>query len=308
MSIHEKKSKNFLQKKSTYIIGLIILLLIIGIPVVTGANKPKVNPNYYTATKLDLQKYIKDSSSLQPNDIRKVSGQTGAKITEILVKAGSDVTQGQVIAKTDFNGKITEIKSPIAGTVVKLNYNVEETVGQNEIFQVADLTSLKIVSTVSANEINNVKVDQTVKIKINSLDSEKEYDGKVTTVENFSNLNAANEYSSNYRVTIKLNEKPVNAITGMKASVVIYGDKQDNAIVVENNRILQKGDGAKYIKRVDWINKDQNLFTLRETKVTTGLEGDKVTEIISGVNEGDQIAQINDNSVPTPGFSLIPPR
>jgi multidrug efflux pump subunit AcrA (membrane-fusion protein) len=305
MSSHSHK-KPFFKRTSTYIYGAIaLIILFVAVPFATGANRTKATPNYFTTFKTDLQKTIKDSSVLESNDIGKVSGQNGAKVSELLVNVGGDVTAGQVVARLDQNGKTIDLTAPIAGTVVKLNYQAGENLGQSELLQIADNSSYRITSTVSTNEIASVKADQTVKVKIKTLDSEKDYDAKVENVQNYAHLTTSGDYSSTYQVRIKLSEKPVGAVTGMKANVVIYGDKKDNALVVENNLIFQKADGSKYVKLVDWINKDQNLFTLRDTKITTGLENDKYTEVLTGLNEGDQITTPTDTSKPT-GPSFLP--
>jgi multidrug efflux pump subunit AcrA (membrane-fusion protein) len=309
MSTTEKKSKNFFQKKSTYIvIGLVVLASIIIIPIIRRASQPQTTQNYYTVYKTDLQKLVKDTSGLEPLDIRKVSGQNGSKVTEILVGIGEEVSAGQVVAKLDLNGKTTEVKSPIKGNLVKLNYKVEETIAQSELFQVADYSNFIVNANVSSSEINNIKIGQTAKLKINNIDSEKDFNGKVTNIQNFSSIDNAGEFSSNYRVKVQLDEKPAGTISGMKARVTIYADKQDNALVVENTRLFQKADGSSYGKRVDWINKDQNLYTLREVTVTTGLETDTYTQILSGLNDGDQLASSKDTLRTNTGPSFLPPR
>jgi multidrug efflux pump subunit AcrA (membrane-fusion protein) len=310
MSNSEKNhhKKPFFKRRSVQIIaGILLAIFIIGGIVV--ANQPKVDPNtqYFVAYKSDIQKYIKDSSVLEPLDIRKISASSGSKITEILVTNGSAVTAGQVIAKVDFNGKVSDITSPIAGTLVKSTYEVGENIGQVEAFQVADNSNFKLVTKVSSSEINSIKVDQVVKIKIKAIDSETEYIGKVTVIDAFAELNSQDELSSTYNVRIKLDEKPLKAVAGMKANVTIYGAKQEKALVVNNDLIIQKSDGSKYIKLVEWIDKDKNISTIREIKITTGIESDTKTEILTGVNDGDKIAKPTDEAKLRP-FSLIPPR
>jgi multidrug efflux pump subunit AcrA (membrane-fusion protein) len=284
---------------------LAIILLAVGINQL-GFFKPKQKPNYFTVFKSDLQKYVKDSSILEPNELRKVSAPNGSKVSELFVTGGKEVNGGQLIAKVEQGDRTINITSPITGVIVKSNYVVGEYVNQTELFQVADNTNFKVTATVSTSEINAVKVDQLVRVKIKTIDTEKEYDATVISVNANTSLSKSNEFTSNYDVKIKLNEKPKNAITGMKVNVTIYGDKRESAILVENNLIFQKSDGSKYIRLVDWINKDQNIFALKDTKITTGLEGEKYTEVLTGVNDGEQITTPNDKSVVKPGFSLVP--
>jgi multidrug efflux pump subunit AcrA (membrane-fusion protein) len=307
MSNQEKKSGSFFQGKLKYLIGLFVLLAIAGLGLgYLGVLTPKSKSTYFTVYKADLQKYIKDSTVLAPNDIRKVSAPTGSKITENLVKTGSEVTAGQVVAKAEQGGKTIDLISPINGVVVKQNYQTGESSDQQEVFQVADMSGFRLTSVVSSSEINAVKIDQQVKVKIKVVDSETEYDAKVTSIEPFASYQSNNELSSNYNVRIKLNDKPKGAVTGMKANVTIYGDKKESAVLVENNLIFQKSDGSKYVRVVTWINKDQNIFSLKDTKITTGLEGDKFTEVLTGVSDGEQITTPNDKTVTKPGFSLLP--
>jgi multidrug efflux pump subunit AcrA (membrane-fusion protein) len=263
---------------------------------------------YYSVEKGDIQKYFKDTSVIEPLDIRKVSAQNGSKISDFLFETGSTVSAGQVVAKIDTNGRITDLVSPIAGTVVKINYLTGESISQNEVFQVADISNFKIKSTVSASEISGVKKDQTVKVKIKAIDTETEYDAKVSKVEQFSALNSNNEFSSNYNVEVILNSKPAGAVNGMKANIVIRGESKDNITKIENKLIFQKSDGSKYVKRVDWINKDQNIFSLRDVKVEIGLEGDDYTEITDGLSSGDELVDPEVQTNQSTPFSFLPSR
>jgi multidrug efflux pump subunit AcrA (membrane-fusion protein) len=308
MSTTSKNTKDFFKRKSTYILGVIILIVIIvgGGLVNNSRNSPK--NVYYSVEKGDIQKYFKDTSVIEPLDIRKVSAQNGSKISDFLFETGSTVSAGQVVAKIDTNGRITDLVSPIAGTVVKINYLTGESISQNEVFQVADISNFKIKSTVSASEISGVKKDQTVKVKIKAIDTETEYDAKVSKVEQFSALNSNNEFSSNYNVEVILNSKPAGAVNGMKANIVIRGESKDNITKIENKLIFQKSDGSKYVKRVDWINKDQNIFSLRDVKVEIGLEGDDYTEITDGLSSGDELVDPEVQTNQSTPFSFLPSR
>ncbi|MGL4759370.1 MAG: efflux RND transporter periplasmic adaptor subunit [Patescibacteria group bacterium] len=292
------KTQNFFAKYKYWIIGLVLLgLLFGGLALQRSRNNTK--PDYYNIQKSSLQKTITDSATLEPIDTRKVGAQQGSKINELLVKEGDSVNAGQLIARLEQNSRSTDVTTPINGVVTKINYKAGENTSQNELFQVSDISGFLLKTTVSASDINNIEIGNEVKVKIKALSSEKEYPATVKEIQKFSSLNSSNEYLANYNVLVSLTNKPEDALMGMKANLNIYGKKVENALIVENKRIFQKADGSKYLKLVDWVNKENNIFSKKDIKITTGLEADQYTEVLSGINEGDTIAMPNDNSQAT---------
>jgi HlyD family secretion protein len=286
------KTQKPFYKRWLVVIPVIIVIasLFFVVPFLTGANnRNNQNLDTYTVTKNTIQKTVSDSSRLEPVDLRKIWASSGSKIVEVKVKTNSSVTAGQVLATVEFNGRNTDLTSPITGTVTQINYLAGEVQqNQTEFMQIADLSNFKINVSVNENDINSVRENQNAKVRIKPISLDKEFDGSVSLVPQVSEKST----SGNYNVTVVTTSKPQDARAGMKANVTITADKKDSVLAVPTERIFQKGDG-NYVKLIDWINKDQGIFSLRDIKVETGLSSDTMTEITKGINEGENIALPN---------------
>ena len=70
----------------------------------------------------------------------------------------------------------------------------------------------------------------------------------------------------------------------MFADVIFHTDGSDNAIVVPTQAILTKND-TQYVFAVE-----ENIA--KQVEVETGLTGSGVTEIVSGLSQGQQIVTV----------------
>jgi HlyD family secretion protein len=270
-------------RKPLFIIVLFLVLGGILFAVFTNGKSRTSQSNLtpYTVTKENLTKTISGSGKLEAIDQRKVSAQTGSYIKEIQTEVGSVVTAGQLLARTTQQEITTDIISPIDGTIVSSNYKPGEIVGQDELFVVANISNFKTTISVSEFDVNSLTKDQKVKLKIKSISSDKEYDGLVKSI-------GISSENSNYSVQISLIEKPQNTRIGLVVNSIITAEKKENVITVPSDRVFKQGD-SYYVRELDWINQDQNLYSLKNIKITKGLETDDKIEVLTGLNEGDTI-------------------
>jgi HlyD family secretion protein len=99
--------------------------------------------------------------------------------------------------------------------------------------------------------------------------------------------------NGSYQVQITFNEKPLNAKIGLATTSVITADKKENVLTVPVDRVFKQGD-SYFVREVEWINKDQNIYSLKNIKITKGIENDDKIEVLTGLNEGDTLALEND--------------
>ena len=95
---------------------------------------------------------------------------------------------------------------------------------------------------------------------------------------------AANMQTKLYTVTITVPAETSGLLSGMFADVTFRTDTSANTIVVPTEAILTSGD-TQYVFVVE-------NGAARYVEVTTGLTGNGVTEITSGLTAGEQLVTV----------------
>jgi multidrug efflux pump subunit AcrA (membrane-fusion protein) len=84
-----------------------------------------------------------------------------------------------------------------------------------------------------------------------------------------------------YQVTIDFPDQPMGIRSGMTADIVIETEKKQDILRVAKSAV-EVVDGAETVRVV-------KNGKIENRKITIGLAGDEYLEIISGLNEGDQV-------------------
>jgi len=95
---------------------------------------------------------------------------------------------------------------------------------------------------------------------------------------------SANPQLGLYGVTLSVPAEVTGLLPGMFADVTFHADSRENTIVIPTQAI-QSNDGVQYVYVVE-----DNAAVY--TEVTTGLVGNGVTEILSGLEEGDALVTV----------------
>ncbi|MDD4096083.1 MAG: HlyD family efflux transporter periplasmic adaptor subunit [Oscillospiraceae bacterium] len=146
--------------------------------------------------------------------------------------------------------------------------------------------TLELVVNVDEMEIAGITVGKTCRIFVPALEGQ-EFDGTVIRV---SQAAVNTDGLSRYPVTVSI-ENPTGVLSGILSGMTARAD----ILVVENTGVLlvpaqavQVIDGKKYVSVVDSIDdNDQTMQEGRLVEIQTGLSSGSMTEIISGLQEGD---------------------
>jgi len=85
----------------------------------------------------------------------------------------------------------------------------------------------------------------------------------------------------NYETTLSLDTQQEGIKSGMTADIVVETNKKENVLMIPIN-VIEKIDG---LERVQVKNGKQ----IEDRIIQTGLEGNDYAEVISGLNEGEEI-------------------
>jgi RND family efflux transporter MFP subunit len=166
--------------------------------------------------------------------------------------------------------------APFDGVVTAVNVVAGQT-ASGAAMTIADLDNLEIVVDMSEVDVNQLATGQQVEITLDAL-TDATLHGAVTQI---APAGALSSGVVSYPVTVALTDTAGGVKTGMTANLSIITAHSENVLTVPN-------------RAVRTVNK-QKVVTLLvngqqvQTPVEVGMSSDSLTEIVSGVNEGDVV-------------------
>jgi multidrug efflux pump subunit AcrA (membrane-fusion protein) len=180
------------------------------------------------------------------------------------------------------------IKSPIKGTVTKVNYEVgEEPVAGKPVISLLGENNFEIEVDISESDIAKVKVGDLAAITLDAFGEQINFPAKVYFIEPAETVIQEVIY---YKVKVEFDRESeeyktngLNIKSGMTANIIITTAKKENILIMPNRGIIEKSDGGKFARILI-----KNKIT--EAPVIIGLRGDGgMVEALSGVKEGDEV-------------------
>ena len=178
------------------------------------------------------------------------------------------------------------IKSPIAGTVTRVNTTAGKLASSNisdPAFVIENIDDLQMEVKVSEYDISSIKLGQSATITAEVLGN----DTVTGTVSHISPTGEAKETGSNSMVipvTIDIDKGDSYLIAGVTAKATILIDKREGVLAVPIDAVLEDANsGESYV----FVINDESK--LEKKVVEVGLEGDLYVEIANGLTEGQQV-------------------
>lgn len=221
-----------------------------------------------------------------------------AKNTLAAAKASIDEAQSQVKtaqisvndAKTNLN--YTQILSPMDGVIVSVPVSVGQTVNSNQtsptIVQVADLSKMLIKLEVSEGDIAQVKEGQSIRFTT-LAEPNHPYNSQIDTVDpaltTLTDNNYTEESGNTEAIYYYANALVDNAENKLRIGMTVQGQiniaKRENVLTVPTSTLKKRGEET--FVQVLKNNK------VEEKTVQTGLADGQYTEVLSGIDEGEQV-------------------
>ncbi|MDD4531694.1 MAG: HlyD family efflux transporter periplasmic adaptor subunit, partial [Candidatus Pacebacteria bacterium] len=174
------------------------------------------------------------------------------------------------------------IYAPIDGVVTKVNKKKGELINSSEAMIELLSPHYEIKVDVPETDVVKVKVGDEAEITLDALGSDIKFKGKVLTVDPASTEIQDVVY---YKVKVAIEDSGNQTIKpGMTADVLVGTDRKDNVVFISSRALLTRsGTDEKYVR----VLKDG---AVEERTVKLGLKADDgKTEVISGLNEGEEI-------------------
>lgn len=180
-----------------------------------------------------------------------------------------------VLENVDAAGNVI---SPIAGTVVTLNAAEGGFVSASmPVAVINGVDVMKVEVSVSEALVPKLAQGDEVDVSISSLGVETV--GNITGIQK-----SADVQTKLYTVTVSLGEDIDGLLAGMFADVSFRTDTSADAVVIPSQAV-QTSNNVPYV----FVVEDN---TARYQQVETGLSGNGITEITSGLEEGQQVVTV----------------
>ena len=168
--------------------------------------------------------------------------------------------------------------APLSGTLATMNA-VEGSYISNSLplAVVNGGGAMRVTASVSETLVPQLAIGDTAEVTASAIG--QTFSAVIRSVER-----AANAQTKLYTVTLTVPEEVEGLLPGMFADVVFRTNVSENTIVVPSDAILTSED-TQYV----FVAEDG---TARYTEITTGLTGTGVTEVLTGLTEGQQLVVV----------------
>lgn len=168
--------------------------------------------------------------------------------------------------------------APMSGTLVTMNAVENSFISNSLPLAVIDgADQMKVTASVSEVLVPKIAAGDSATVYVSAID--QTFEATIRSVER-----AANAQTRLYTVTLTVPADVGGLLSGMFADVTFHTDVSEGAIVIPTEAILTSGD----IQYVYVVENDAAKYV----EVTTGLTGSGVTEVISGLTEGQQLVTV----------------
>lgn len=199
-----------------------------------------------------------------------------AQMEAAIQSAKSGLEQlNMVLDNVDMSGNVI---APISGTLATMNAVENSYISNSMPLAVIDgPEQMKVTASVSEALVPKLSAGGTAEVYVSALD--KSFSATIRSVER-----AANFQTKLYNVVLTVPADVTGLLSGLFADVTFRTDGSDNTIVIPTEAILTSND-IHYVYVVE-----DNAAHYKE--VTTGLTGSGVTEILSGLAEGEKLVTV----------------
>lgn len=210
----------------------------------------------------------------------------GSEIQYLNAKAQKESTE-KTLAGLNEQLKLLQIKSPIDGVVDEVNLKLGQGVSPGvPLFRVVNYNDLRVVADLAESNIAKVKSGDKVKVLFKDLN--KEIDANVSYA-----AKAINPMTRTFRVEVKITANQRDYYPNMISQVRINDYTNPSALTIPIN-IVQKSEMGDFVFVAV---KNGKKYTAEKRTITTGRTYGASTEVVSGLQAGDQVISTGYNDL-----------
>lgn len=170
------------------------------------------------------------------------------------------------------------IKAPFDGVILESNAEIGVTINaEKTLFKVGDPKALEVEANITEEDFPIISVGQEVELFFDAR-PDVTIQGRLDRIIPI----RIEGDSPRYHIYITLDEVPDGLADGMTVDAAITITKRENVLCLP--RSIVRASGVNEVILKVWVNE-----TVETREVVVGLRGDSDVEILSGLNEGDQV-------------------
>ncbi len=210
--------------------------------------------------------------------------------TARLKQARAQVLQNQAsLQQLEEQLSYTTILAPMDGVILSRDVEIGDAVSSilvlgstaTLIMTEGDTTKVYVKGKVDEADIAHVYLGQPARIKVESF-RDRTFQGKVTKI---APLGVAKDNVTTFEVRVSIDNPNGELKANMTANAEILLDEHKGVLTVPENAVTYDNSKNAFVNVPDRGQKDGT----RKTQVTVGLSNGSVTEIVSGLKEGDPV-------------------
>ncbi len=173
----------------------------------------------------------------------------------------------------------TQVVAPFSGIVTEINVRPDELVGAfTPLSNVADMSALEIVAEIDEIDVANVQVGQDVELRLDAFPAER-FAGRVIRIFPAASTQRG---STVYDAIVDIDPRDFKLRPGMGASLKVQTVEKKNVLLVPARALKPVGTR----KAVHVLSPG----VPRDVIVVTGASDGNDTEVVDGLNDGDQVS------------------
>lgn len=254
----------------------------------------------YAIAKGELDVTIQATGNVAPENRLEIKPPIAGRVERILVEEGARVHKGEILAwmssteraalldaarargpqelkKWESLYRPTPVIAPIDGTIILRQVEPGQTfTNTDSIFVLSDRLTVK--AQVDETDIAQVKLQQVAEIRLDAYPDEK-FSARVDQIAFDSKTN---NNVTTYLVDVLPDKPPTFMRSGMTANVVLFVAAKSEILLVPNEALKTQGGRTIVLVR-------ENSSGQQERVVHLGITDGKVSEVLSGLNDGEII-------------------
>lgn len=277
-------------------------ILLLGILILTSCAGKKKQEEYKTGkiTRGNILAGIPTSGTVMPRNRLEIKPPISGRIEQVLVNEGDNVHQGQILLWLSSNDRATlldaaraqgeaeyqkwlevykpaPIVAPLNGFIIQRGVEPGQSVGVSDaVLVMAD--KLIVKAQVDETDIGSIKLNQPVKIVLDAY-PQSPIPGHVSHIAYESTI--INNVVI-YEVDVLPDRVPDYFRSGMSATVNVEQEGRSDVLLLPLNALRKRGSNTYvFIKGSDG--------QIKSLQVQTGIENTEHIELLSGLNEGDEV-------------------
>jgi RND family efflux transporter MFP subunit len=169
----------------------------------------------------------------------------------------------------------TNITAPFSGVITKKLVDLGSVIGAGSpLFEITDISSLKLTVNVPERDILKFKLNQVVQAKVDIYNN-RVFEGKV------SNISVVADKSHNFKVQITVNNSQQELLSGMYASVSLLNNQSVTALAIPRKALV----GSLKNPQVYVIKNGKAILT----SFNAGTSDGEFIEVVNGLSNSDRI-------------------